>query len=250
MKNISLTLLILILASCAGGPETVTISGRVTDFEGNPVGGSVVQIKHEDFSPAYETYTDGDGFYSLQVEKGRYASMYAIRPEEYPRNNAVPTEDMRLEFWAWNLVADRNLTINPRYHKLELYGTTVFANVGGYDGMFVYFRPMSVTKYVAYAEEIFTDKSVAERETDVSISPEHLKVRVFADEQELKINSVTPVEEFIGIANPAITGYLVQVDAPARPTDKPYILFRVEAENTEYGERGENLYFYELPRYM
>ncbi|MCC8020229.1 MAG: carboxypeptidase-like regulatory domain-containing protein [Rikenellaceae bacterium] len=252
MKSL-LPLLLLILAACGGeatyGPETVTISGHVTDFDGNPIDNSIVQIKHRDFSPAYQTYTDKNGYYSLEVEKGRYAFMYVIRPEEYPRNNAVPTEDMRLEFWAWNLIADRDMTIDPRYHKLELYGTTVFGPIGGYDGLMIYFRPMSVTKNVSYADEIFTDKAAAERKTDVSVRPEYLEVRVMADGEELNVNSITPVEEFIGRGKPTITGYLVQVDAPTSPADKPYIVFRVEAGNTEYGERGENLYFYELPEY-
>ncbi|MDR0732925.1 MAG: hypothetical protein LBF08_02515 [Dysgonamonadaceae bacterium] len=35
-----------------------------------------------------------------------------------------------MEFWAWNVIADTDLTIN---HRLELYGTTIFRIEGGYN---------------------------------------------------------------------------------------------------------------------
>ncbi|MDR3339570.1 MAG: carboxypeptidase-like regulatory domain-containing protein [Candidatus Symbiothrix sp.] len=100
--------------------NTITISGQVSDFEGNPIDSSVVQLMHQNFSVAGETYTDKFGNYTLRdVEKGQYMAIYVIRPKEYPRANAVSEEDMRLEFWAWNVIVDKDLTINPRYHRLE-----------------------------------------------------------------------------------------------------------------------------------
>ncbi|WP_461256757.1 hypothetical protein [Treponema sp. R80B11-R83G3] len=137
-------------------------------------------------------------------------ALYVLRLEEYPRSNAVPEENMRLEFWAWNIIAEENITINPHYEKLELYGTTVFETYGGYNGYFVYFRPMSLTKMLNYS----------------------------------KINSITQIKEYGGTMS--IMGYIVQVDAPERKTDKPYIVFRVEAENRENNEKDENIYFYEI----
>ncbi|NDV59987.1 carboxypeptidase-like regulatory domain-containing protein [Bacteroides sp. 519] len=251
MTKLSIYLLsIVILFGCTSREttkDTIIISGIVKDFNGNPIDSSIIDIKYKDFSTAYKTYTDAEGRYSIEIKKGRYASIYAMRLNEYPRNNAVPEEDMRLEFWAWNVIADRDMEINPHYHKLELYGTTVFKTVGGYPGYFVYFRPMSVTKYISYDKAVYLNKGKAEQVSDISIKPEHLKVKVFADDKALTVNSVVPVEEFSGIGNMTITGYVVQVDDPGIETDKPYIIFRVEAENTEYKEFGENLYFYEIP---
>lgn len=228
---------------------TITISGQVTDFDGNPTDSCWVALYHNDFSVAYGTFSDKTGHYVLSgVEKGEYMCMYAIRLKEYPRNNAVPEEEMRLEFWAWNVIADRNLVIHPRYQKLEIYGTNVFRVMGGYPGFFIYFRPMSVTKYLACQKENHLHKkNMEEKELDLSVRPEYLAVRIFADDELLKINSITPVEEYCGITS--ISGYLVQVEAPRKKTDKPYILFRVEAENKEFNEKGENLYFYELKNY-
>lgn len=253
MKHLTLfspLLLIFVFSSCSNREittekETVTISGKVTDFNGRPIDSSAVQIRGAGFDNLYEVFTDQNGDYSVEVEKGNYMALMAMRLKEYPRMDAVPEEDMRLEYWGWNIIADRDLTINPRYDRLELYGTTVFRNYGGYPGFFIYFRPMSLHKYLSSSKEIYLDKSKAEKTTDISVKPDHLQVRVYADDEPLKINSIRSVEEFGGEGVQSITGYLVQVDAPKNKSDKPYIIFRVEAENTEYSEKGENIYFFE-----
>lgn len=242
--------LMLARMSYAQQKETVIISGVVTDFNSQPIDSSVVQIMDRSFTPIYQTHTGKNGAYSLEVKKGTYAAIFAMRLKEYPRMNAVPESDMRLEFWGWNLVADRDLKINPRYGKLELYGTTVYAVIGGYDGVFLYFRPMSVSKYLSYSKEIYLDKAKAGKIADPSVKPEHLKVNVYADDELLKINSIQSVQEFAGEESRPMTAYLIQLDAPKKTTDKPYIIYRVEAENTEYGEKGENIYFYEKKNFQ
>ena len=251
MKKLSLLTLMLILGIdvFAQSENPVTISGQAIDFNGQPIDSCLIDLMHPDFSSAYSTYTDKNGYYKLEnVEKGQYMALYAIRPNEYPRENKVAEKDMRLEFWAWNVVADRDLVINPRYHKLELYGTNVFQVMGGYSGFFIYFRPMSVTKYISYQKENYLDKKkMEEKGINISVSLEYLDIKVFADNEFLKINSITPVEEYSGTIS--ITGYIVQVEAPKEKSDKPYIVFRVEVENKESNEKGENLYFYELKNY-
>lgn len=173
--------------------NVVTISGKVTNFEGIAIDSAVVQILHSDFTTAYETYTDKDGNYNLKnIRKGKYAAMYVIRPKEYPRKDAVEEKDMRLEFWGWNIIADRDLIINPRYHKLELYGTTVFEEYGGRPELLVYFRPMSITKNIAYGKAVYLNKNVLEEEADLSVSTEYIDVEVYAGEEPLRVNSIQP----------------------------------------------------------
>ena len=230
--------------------ETITISGRVTDFDGHPVDGSAVLLLNSDFSPAYKTLSDADGYYRLEnVRKGRYAAMAAMRLEEYPRENAVPEEDMRLEYWAWNVIADRDLEINPRYHKLELYGLTVFEEYGGMPFMMVYFRPMSVTKYISYEKAMYLDKGKMEQaEADLTVPPEHLRIEVYAGDKELRVHSVHALLE--DTANGYVpTSYLAWVKKPKIRPGTPYVVFRVVATNTEFDETGENAYFYEPKKY-
>ena len=69
------------------------------------------------------------------------------------------------------------------------------------------------------------------------------------DERELHINSIQPIEEYEGSDNLPMTRYIIQVDLPKTKPEKQYCIFRIEAENTEYHEKGENLYFYELKNY-
>jgi hypothetical protein len=172
-----------------------------------------------------------------------------MRPKEYPRQDAVPDDEKRLEFWAWNVIADTDLTINPRYHRLELYGTNVFRIEGGYNGVMIYVRPMSLSKHLTYSKEVVLNKSKAEKEANISVAPEHFKVKVFMDEQELHVNSIQPLEEYEGSDKLSMTGYIIQVDLPKTKPEKQYHIFRIEAENTEYHEKGENIYFYELKNY-
>jgi hypothetical protein len=249
MKHIYNLLVLLLFLSCTANDDFVIISGQATDFEGNIIDSCIVQIKNSDFTTAYETYTNTAGNYSLKVKKGKYMALYAIRPKEYPRENAVAEKDMRLEFWAWNIVADKDLTINPRYHKLELYGAAVFKTFGGYNGFLIYFRPMSLTKYLSYSPNIYLDKKNAEQNADISVKLENLKVKIFIDNEPLKINLIQPITEFEGEGQMPMTAFLVQTDAPKTKPDKSYVIFRIEAENTEFNEKGENLYFYELKNY-
>lgn len=255
IRIITVTLLCSILSPAfvqAQDPnnKTISISGQVTDFNGTPIDSSVVQLLHDDFSIAYETYTDKKGNYILKnVDKGRYRAMYVIRPKEYPRRNAVPKKDMRLEYWAWNIIADRNLIINPRYHRLELYGTTVYYFKGGYPKLFVYFRPMSLTKYTSYPDSVFLNKKEAEKITDISVKPENLDIKVYADDEPLEVRSMQAVKEYEGEDIPPMLGYLIQVDAPKTKPEKPYIIIKLVGEDKEFHEKGENIYFYEMPTY-
>lgn len=224
----------------------ITISGRVTDFEGNAIDSAIVTLKHRDFSTAYEIYSDKNGYYELKnVKRGNYMSMYVLRPKEYPRANAVPQEDMRLEFWAWNIIADRDLVINPRYDKLELYGTTVFEELGGRRELLVHFRPMSVTKNLIYGKDVYLDKSKLEEVADISVKPENLELEVYADDEPLKVYSIHPLNGY-GREEDISVSYLARIERPKKMPTKPYVIFRVVATNKEFNEKGENLYFYKL----
>lgn len=252
MKTILFLLIFLTSLFCiaqSNNNETISISGRVTDFDGHPIDSAAVELKHADFSQAYITYSDSMGYYKLEnVKKGKYMAMYVLRLKEYPRNNAVPKEDMRLEYWAWNIIADKDLVINPRYHRLELYGTKVFRIEGAYPGLMVYVRPMSLGKLLAYQEEIYTNKSKTEQYTDISVQPENFQVKIYANEKPLHINSIQAVKEYTGENQPPLIGYLMHVEIKERPTQT--LVFRIEATNVEFNERGENLYFYELQNYL
>jgi hypothetical protein len=243
--------LLFAAAALAGQAQenTVTISGRVTDFEGRPIDRCEVSLGHADFTDAYTAVTDKDGYYSIpNVVKGRYASLCAMRPDEYPRPPMVPERDMRLEYWAWNIIADRDLTVNPRYHRLELYGTTVFKSWGGYPGVIIYTRPMSLGRHVSYGANMYGDKAASEEaQLDISAEPEDISFEVWADDVPLTVRSVQPVDEWVGGGRQK--AYLIYADPPTTKADG-FRIFRLAAFNRAHGgEWGENAYFYEIPGY-
>lgn len=249
MKKTLFILLFTLGVFSVQGQETITISGRVTDFEGNPIDSSIVQLMHNDFSSYKEVYTDKDGYYTMpDVEKGKYLALYVIRPQEYPRPDRVPDDQKRLEFWAWNVIADRDLTINPRYHRLELYGVNAFTVQGGLPGMMIYVRPMSLGKHLRYSSELVQNKAEADKVVDNSVALEHFVPRVFIDEEEVQVRLIQPIEEYSPIGR-NVPGFLLYVDLPEERPNKPYVIVRIEATNTELNEKGESIYFYALKSY-
>jgi len=231
--------------------NTITISGQVTDFDGNPIDSSVVQLKRKDFSTAYETYSNENGYYTLEnVEKGQYMAMFAMRLKEYPRANAVSEEDMRLEFWAWDVIAEKDLTMNPRYHRLELYGFHVFEVLGGAPYLMAYVRPMSLSKYIAYEKDVYLDKEKSEKVSDISVELKDIEFKLYAGNEPLTIHSVQSLIEYEGENNQNMRAFFLQFDRPKNFSGDDYCIFRIEATHSAFGvEKGENLYFYELKKY-
>ena len=242
MKNQTIILILISLTLFVGCSrpdeiDTVSISGIVTDFQGNPIDSALVALLRADFSTVDSAYTDTNGQYKLDVKKGKYYAMWVLRPEEYPSQEAVPSEDMRLEFWAWNIIADRDLEINPRYHRLEMYRLNAFRGEGG--SLLLYVRPMSLGRSLEFSTD---------NKDDVTVLPENFEAKVFIDDEIVKINSIQEIKEFTGKDTPPLIGYLIQVNIN-KSTDRPYYIIRVEGTNLEYNEKGENVYFYEIPDY-
>lgn len=112
--------------------QNYTVSGRVTDYNGLPVDSCSVIIYNPDFSEAFEVLSNADGYYRIDsVPQGRYAAIAAMRVSEYPRVMQEPFDKMKLEFWAWNVILNRDLMLDIRYDKMELYGTKAFFEYGG-----------------------------------------------------------------------------------------------------------------------
>jgi len=257
MKRLFFTIVILLLFGYSSNAQnvdnnTIQISGQVTDFDGNPIDSAIIQLKHPDFSEAYSTYSDANGNYKLRdVKKGIYLAMYVIRPKEYPRRNAVPQEDMRLEFWAWDIIADSDLTINPRYGRLELYGLNAFMVKGGGTGIFLYVRPMSLGKLLKYESEIYTDKAKIDELVDINVYPQYFNAEVFVNDELVKINTIQKVVELAATdKNAAMFGYLINIDYHITKKPERPLKIRVIGENTELNEKGENICFFKIEDYQ
>ena len=61
-----------------------------------------------------------------------------------------------------------------------------------------YFRPISLTKYTSYPDSVFLNKKKAEKRIDISVKPENLDIRVYADDEPLKVRSIQAITEYEG----------------------------------------------------
>lgn len=246
MKNILLiTILILLIASCKND-NYFEVSGKVTDFEGQPLDSVTIRLKNKAFENIYETLSDKDGNYSMKVKEGDYYSLYAIKLPEYRVN--------RLEYWTWNVPVHKNININPQYDRMEIYGISVFEpQVTPQETYMVYFRPMSLTKTLQFASEQKVDKkkfeTVEKAETLLdeshkvinmspdSISPQELVIKINGVKSEiLEINKI--IEYARGFK---MYGYIVQIRKPenSKNIDSDYDLISVILNSKETNEIGK-----------
>ena len=121
----------------------VKITGRVTDFEGRPVEGAAVELKNSRFENAAEGVSDKDGRYALTVPRGTYMALASVKDYQVKS----------LEYWAWNVPAEQDLEINPRFDRLEVYGINAWHPHGGYPSYQIYFRPMSLTRTIKAVQD-------------------------------------------------------------------------------------------------
>ena len=239
MKTILLCLLLLstTLSCFAQTPaDSVTISGRVTDFNGQPLDSVSVRWQHANFSFSSTALSNKDGYYTARVKKGKYASMMAIKWDEYPWPESKRTEDdMRLEFWGWNFIADRDTTFDIRYHRIEAYGIRVFQIHGGAPAYTIYVRPMSLSRSLIWRKNPIQENFWAP-------APDKAEVKVTINGVETPIRLIQEVKEYTG-QKMYFNAYLLSVDLPKENNGLPYDIFRVELLDKETGERGEGVYF-------
>lgn len=224
-----LTLALVVMTFTAAHAGQHVIRGTVRDFDGHPIVGAEVEIKSATFKALYTAKTDAEGRYSMTVDEGRYLALESIKPSEYGKS--------RLEFWAWNVPVTSDLTIDIRYHRLEIYGVNVFKVQGGRPGLFAYFRPMSLTRVPT------NDPS---RALEVAPPPADLDLAIEVNGAAATIDTVERVQEFTGKGS-VMFAYLVHFTpiSPSIGTD----VIRIVGRDKANGDRGEAMYFYAPPDY-
>ena len=130
MKQIIFLLFLLFCTAVyAQQQDSVTIHGRVTDYNGQPIDSASVWWQNPQFNDIIEAITDKDGHYTARIPKGKYQSAASIYLPSYAHiamKSGLPETEHRLEFWAWDFIADRDTTLDIRYHRMEAYGLRAF----------------------------------------------------------------------------------------------------------------------------
>jgi hypothetical protein len=239
MKCTYLAIYIILLftfLSYAEESKLYEISGKVTDFNGNPIDSVTIQLKNKAFEEVYETLSDKNGTYSMRVKEGDYYCLYAIKLSEYSVN--------KLEYWTWNVPIHKNTTINPQYDRMEIYGINVFEpQVGPFETYMIYFRPMSLSKMKRLLSEQNKNKEEIEKTSKLinispeSITPEELTIEI--NGTKTKIVGINKITEYA--RGSLMYGYCVQVLKPEnhKKLRLDYDLISVTLHSLETDEWGK-----------
>jgi len=218
--------------------DLARIYGRVTDFRGLPVEGATVELKDARFQDAAAATTDKSGGYSLSVPKGTYMALTAVKDYQVKS----------LEYWAWSVPAERDIEINPRFDKLEIYAINAWRPQGGLRSYQIYFRPMSLSRVIAKAGEaggLDNFKKLPVIDIAPDLAARDMKVTI--DGQEVKILEVNKIREAAG-PDQLIFGYVIQVPFPEKTAGKDYLTFTIMATDPATGDKGEGCLFFKAPK--
>lgn len=242
IKSLIIFSFILFAPSFVEGQDCVRLYGRVTDFSGNGLDSVSVRLKNRKFQNLYETLTDNDGKFSLNVEKGTYYCLYAIKLSEYRVTS--------LEYWAWWVPMYHDVEINPRYDNLEIYGVNVFEpQVTPQETYQIYFRPMSLKK----GNPMEIEKGDTINMAPENISPEELEIKINGISSEIiniqKIVEYARGNYFYGfnvqVFKPILNKSALGITEEIEGWDKISIVLR----SKETGETGASDCFVKRPEF-
>ena len=225
-------------AAQAKAGATVKISGRVTDFEGRPIEGATIELKNSNFENAVESVSDKDGRYALAAPKGTYMALAAVKDYQVKS----------LEYWAWTVPAERDLEINPRFDRLEVYAINAWRPQGGYPSYQIFFRPMSLARTVKKITEAGGMENLGKLPM-IDIAPELTAddIQVTINGQPVNVLQVNKVRETAG-PNQYLFGYLIQVPLPEKMPVAEYFPITITLTDRVTGEKGEGCLFFRPAR--
>ena len=247
--------------------DSVTIAGKVTDFDGTPIDSCTVCWMNESFETITQALTNSEGYYSAKIKKGNYNAVAAIYEPSYTYNalnTELPESEHRLEFWAWNFIADRDTILNIRYHRMEAYGIHSFYIPGAVPTFQIYVRPMSLTrtydwmkkkkpKSLVHGEDLskITQQPVTKKAKSSKLSPsiKEIGIRVWIDGEEVELLQKQEINEYVS-ANEIMNAYLLTVDRPTHNTSLPYWVIKIELKDLKNGDCGEGIYYMVKNIYM
>ena len=225
-------------ASAAPAPGTVKVFGRVTDFDGRPIEGASVELKNSRFDNAAQALTDKDGRYSLAAPKGVYMALTAVK--DYRVKS--------LEYWAWSVPAEKDIEINPRFDRLEVYGLNAWSVQGGYPSLMIYFRPMSLIRTGRVVADAGGMEKLGELPVlDIAPELEPGDIQVTIDGRPVKVLQVSRVREASGTSQ-YLFGCVVQVPWPDPKPAADVFPVTVAIVDRATGEKGEGCLFYRMRR--
>jgi hypothetical protein len=242
MKKAPGFVLSILLSLNISAQETARLYGKVTDFNSVPIDSVSVILKNDKFNNQFATLTDKDGSFSMDVPKGEYFCLYAVKSSDYSKT--------KLEYWAWNIPLFQDMNINPQYERMELYGISAFEpQVTPYETYMIYFRPMSLTKSqritkAGNKKEIEQKANMNHDTIDIApknIVPQELIIKL--NENEAQVLNIQKTVEYARGAY--LYGYLIQILKPKVEVDQSekYDKITIILHSSETNETGKGEVF-------
>ena len=183
------------------------LDGYIKDKNNQPIALAEVELKDNNFETLYAVCTDTEGYYKFDIPSGFYPFFFAVKGYK----------ETGLEYWCQDIVLNADLQLDAKIDTLEIYGLHAFSVKGAGNGLLIYFRPMSLDKYLRGCE---------------NIAPDEINIRVLVDGEESTIINSNKVSEYAGTHK--MTAYLIQAD-----TDKAGNWHKLDVEiwdeNRNYG---------------
>ncbi len=190
------------------------IYGIVQGKDEQPLEKAMVALLNDKFEMEFSTETDKNGKFDLPAESKCYPFFIAVK--EYKENY--------LEYWCQNIDLQKDLEINPKIDKLEIYGLHCFRIKGASNYLMIYFRPMSLTKFQAKEKDIAP--GMTKESLTVSVNGEFCEILV-----------MTHVDEQGGEEIGSMTSYLVQVSTDGvKFREKNRLEISITDAEGDYGE--------------
>jgi len=199
-------------------PTYHKIYGYMTDFQNKPLK-SFILIQPDGFEDASFVWSDENGYYEISLPERIYNTFYV---------NDGNYKSTTLEAWSWHMIVDKDQRLDYKIGTGEVYNLNVWLNNGGFDTMFISFRPMVLmNKDDENKTLMINDKNFKW----IDIAP-RLDIKDFTitiNGQETEIYSIQPYmetgEEY------AMNAYLIQVRQLSPTFGKQTIM--VEYNKTE-----------------
>lgn len=184
--------------------EYSVLSGEISDFDGNPFPSAVILYRYNfgDGPFCIGAWTDKKGFYAVKVPNGVYNAFYAD-DNSYGKGS--------LECWGWHIIVDRDETVNIKIGSGEVYSLNVFTDNGGFNNLFLSFRPMVYYKKDEYKISV---GNIELNVTDIAPELEAEDISVTVNGEKCRVISAQRIYETAdnGFAMPM---YIVQTAKPA-----------------------------------
>gem|GEM_PF-2916666 len=221
-------------------PEQHRLYGRVTDFEGRPVQ-AYVMINSNKFRGVGGVKTDAEGCFEIMLPERKYQQIF-ICDGNYGRS--------KLEFYGWNLYLDKDVELNARFDKIEIYRMAV--GVTPERTVIIDFVPMDIFHTVQrisqdLKKKVSIDYSSSKYYPPLSISD----IEVFIDDSKAELWTLHKRKHLLadyGLKNKTRPAYTLEAKIPSQiRAGKHTLRVLIHKEIDENGrtleEWGESVYF-------